>query len=141
MRSNDINISNDTQIYLCDTLGEIMLWASLADLIFMGHSFSPQGGGHNPIEPAHIGKPIIVGHKIQNFTEIYDIFKKHDACVFAKDIPECVQKMMVLKKRPDLCQRLINNSKNLCNTYRQKSLLFMNDINKAIYEIKNHAKS
>jgi 3-deoxy-D-manno-octulosonic-acid transferase len=141
LRSCNPNIPSDTHIYLCDTLGEIMLWSSVADFIFMGHSFSTQGGGHNPIEPAHIGKPIIVGNKIDNFNEIYNLFKKHDACVFAQNVPECVQKIMILKNRFDLCERLRINSKNLCSEYRQKSLVFLPNINTLIYEMKNHAKS
>jgi 3-deoxy-D-manno-octulosonic-acid transferase len=140
VRSQTLTIDDSTQIYLCDTLGEIMLWASVADFIFMGHSFSTQGGGHNPIEPACIGKPIIVGNKIHNFTEIYAILKNHDACVFASDTTECVQKIMILKSRPDLCHRLAMNSKNICNEYRQKSLMFVNDINTLIFEMKRDAK-
>jgi 3-deoxy-D-manno-octulosonic-acid transferase len=131
-RSEVKNIDTQTQIYLCDTLGEIMLWSHLADFIFMGNSFSTHGGGHNPIEPAHIGKPIAVGHKIANLTEIYDILKKNDACIFAKDVTELVQKMMILKNNPDLRHRLSVNSHRICEQYRKQSLVCLKYIHALI---------
>jgi 3-deoxy-D-manno-octulosonic-acid transferase len=140
-RSDTLIIDTNIQIYLADTLGEIMLWSSLADLIFMGNSLSLKGGGHNPIEPASLGKPLCVGNKIQNFTEIYDIFKYHDACVFADNYMDLAAKMMVLKNNSELCHRLAINSYKICETYRTQSLMFLDIIHQKIIEMKNHAKS
>ncbi len=140
-RSDTLIIDKNIQVYLADTLGEIMLWSSLADLIFMGNSLSLKGGGHNPIEPASLGKPLCVGNKIQNFTEIYTIFKQHDACVFAENYMDLAAKMMVLKNNSELCHRLAINSYKVCNTYRTQSLMFMDIIHQKIIEMNNHAKS
>ena len=64
------NIAVTTQdIWLLDTLGELMAAYSLANLVTMGGSFS-NIGGHNPLEPALFKKPIIVGSDMSNFTEI-----------------------------------------------------------------------
>ena len=134
-RTDTKNIDDKTQIYLCDTLGEIMLWSYLADFIFMGNSFSTHGGGHNPIEPAHIGRVIAVGHKISNLIEIYDIFKRHDACLFPKDIDDLVNKIMIIKNYPDLCQRLSMNSYNLCKQYREQSLVCLRYIHALIAKL------
>ena len=139
-RSDATIIDKNTQIYLADSLGEIMLWSHLANLIFMGNSFSIHGGGHNPIEPAHIGKPLFVGNKIQNFTEIYTLLKAHDACIFADNVLDLVNKMMVLKNHTELSERLIINSRDVCDTYRRHSLIFLDSIYQKIIEMKNHAK-
>ncbi len=139
-RSDTLIIDKNIQIYLADTLGEIMLWSALADLIFMGNSLSLKGGGHNPIEPASLGKPLCVGHKIQNFTEIYTIFKHHDACVFAENYMDLGAKMMVLKNNSELCHRLALNSYKLCDTYRTQSLAFLRIIHQKIIDMKHYAK-
>ncbi len=56
-------------IWLLDTLGELMAAFSLADIVTMGGSFS-HIGGHNPLEPALFKKPIIVGSNMSNFNEV-----------------------------------------------------------------------
>ncbi len=56
-------------IWLLDTLGELMAAYALAHIVTMGGSFS-NIGGHNPLEPALFKKPIIVGNDMGNFKEI-----------------------------------------------------------------------
>ena len=62
-------------IWLLDTLGELMAAYSLADIITMGGSFS-HIGGHNPLEPALFKKPIVVGSDMSNFTEVLKQLKQ-----------------------------------------------------------------
>ena len=59
----------DEDIWLLDTLGELMSAYALSDIVTIGGSFS-HIGGHNPLEPALFKKPIIVGNNMSNFTEI-----------------------------------------------------------------------
>lgn len=59
-RSANDAITDQTQVYLADTMGELMAWYQLCDVAVVGGSFVPVGG-HNPIEPASLGKPIIMG--------------------------------------------------------------------------------
>lgn len=59
-RSANEAITDQTQVYLADTMGEMMAWYQLSDVAVVGGSFVPVGG-HNPIEPASLGKPIIMG--------------------------------------------------------------------------------
>jgi len=65
-------------IWLLDTLGELMAAYSLADIVTMGGSFS-HIGGHNPLEPALFKKPIIVGHNMSNFAEIMQQLQQENA--------------------------------------------------------------
>ncbi len=58
----------DTRIYLADTLGEMPRWMSHAELVVMGGSFAPVGG-HNLLEPARLGRPVITGPSDHNIRE------------------------------------------------------------------------
>jgi 3-deoxy-D-manno-octulosonic-acid transferase len=67
-RSKNIPVESQ-DIWLLDTLGELMAAYSLADIVTMGGSFS-HIGGHNPLEPALFKKPIVVGDDMSNFADI-----------------------------------------------------------------------
>ncbi len=56
-------------IYLADTLGELGLWYRLARIALVGGSLVPHGG-QNPLEPARLGCPTLLGPYDQNFAEI-----------------------------------------------------------------------
>lgn len=57
------------QVWLIDTLGELMLFYSLADIATVAGTFD-ETGGHNPLEPAALKKAIICGPNMRNFAEI-----------------------------------------------------------------------
>lgn len=67
-RSGEVAIAN-CQVLIVDTLGELMPLYRLADLVFVGGSLVA-AGGHNPLEPAHFGKPILFGPHMEDFAEI-----------------------------------------------------------------------
>lgn len=71
-RSNEDPVEPDTQVFLADTLGEMGLFYRLADVAVMGGSFVAGIGGHNPLEPARLGVPVISGDDVFNFAEVYD---------------------------------------------------------------------
>lgn len=75
MRSAGEAIAADTGVYLADTLGEMGLFLALADVVVMGGSFGPVighagAGGHNPLEPARLGKPVICGPDMANWPDV-----------------------------------------------------------------------
>jgi 3-deoxy-D-manno-octulosonic-acid transferase len=59
-----------TNIYVCDTLGELGVIYSLAPIVFMGGSFIPHGG-QNPIEAIKLGAAVLHGPFVSNFAETY----------------------------------------------------------------------
>jgi len=65
-------------VLLIDTIGELSALYSLADMAFVGGSLVPRGG-HNIIEPALHGVPIIVGNHTENFRDIVSLFQSRDA--------------------------------------------------------------
>ena len=68
-RSQKLPVTLETNIWIIDTLGELLAACALADVVTMGGSFS-EIGGHNPLEPALFHKPVIVGPNMSNFSEI-----------------------------------------------------------------------
>src|SRR5256885_2050119 len=60
-------------VLLLDSIGELASVYSLADVAFVGGSVVPRGG-HNILEPAQFGKPILIGPHYENFREIVRTF-------------------------------------------------------------------
>ncbi|GGO78036.1 3-deoxy-D-manno-octulosonic acid transferase [Marinobacterium nitratireducens] len=58
-------------VYLGDTMGELMAFYAAADIAYVGGSLVPRGG-HNPLEPAALGKPVLMGPEVFNFQSICD---------------------------------------------------------------------
>jgi len=91
-RSTNSHVIDSTQVWLLDSLGELMAAYALADIVTMGGSFS-EINGHNPLEPALFKKPIIVGPHMGNFTEINQQLNEVQGIVQlkSKDIQELTQ--------------------------------------------------
>jgi 3-deoxy-D-manno-octulosonic-acid transferase len=66
------------EIILLDTIGELASVYSLAAVAFVGGSLVP-AGGHNPLEPAQFGVPIVMGLHYTNFRAIVDELRAHQA--------------------------------------------------------------
>jgi 3-deoxy-D-manno-octulosonic-acid transferase len=66
------------QVVLLDTIGELASVYSLAAVAFVGGSVVAVGG-HNPLEPAQFGVPIVMGPHYANFRAITDDLIEHDA--------------------------------------------------------------
>ncbi len=65
-------------VLLIDSIGELASLYALADIAFVGGSLVPRGG-HNIIEPAQHGVPIVVGNHTENFRDIVGLFQSRDA--------------------------------------------------------------
>jgi 3-deoxy-D-manno-octulosonic-acid transferase len=73
------------EIVLLDTIGELASVYSLASVAFVGGSLFP-AGGHNPLEPAQFGVPIVMGPHFANFRAITEDLLAHNAIrVVAKE--------------------------------------------------------
>ena len=66
------------EIVLLDTIGELASIYSLASVAFVGGSLIP-AGGHNPLEPAQFGVPIVMGPHYANFRAIIEDLLAHQA--------------------------------------------------------------
>jgi 3-deoxy-D-manno-octulosonic-acid transferase len=64
-------------IVLLDSIGELSSVYSLSSIAFVGGSLIP-AGGHNPLEPAQFGVPIVMGSNYANFRAIVEDLRAHD---------------------------------------------------------------
>jgi 3-deoxy-D-manno-octulosonic-acid transferase len=65
-------------VFLLDSIGELAALYSLATVAFVGGSLVPRGG-HNILEPALYGVPIVTGNHYENFRDIVDFFLSRKA--------------------------------------------------------------
>ncbi|MEM9243671.1 MAG: lipid IV(A) 3-deoxy-D-manno-octulosonic acid transferase [Pseudomonadota bacterium] len=78
LRSDRQNCPPDTQIFIGDSMGELLLFYKVATVAFVGGSFV-NVGGHNLIEPAACELPIISGPNLFNFTHIAKLLQQAQA--------------------------------------------------------------
>ena len=86
-------------VVVLDTLGELAQLYQLATAVFVGGSLV-DNGGHNILEPAIFGKPIVFGPYMQNFKEIADTFLANDAAVQVHSDRELEETMLTLVTDP-----------------------------------------
>ncbi|MBI4982578.1 MAG: 3-deoxy-D-manno-octulosonic acid transferase [Candidatus Omnitrophica bacterium] len=78
--SNPSNSRNPTTIFVLDTIGELLNYYAIADIVFVGGSLIKKGG-HNILEPASLAKPIIFGQYMFNFRDTAKLFLKNSAAI------------------------------------------------------------
>jgi 3-deoxy-D-manno-octulosonic-acid transferase len=83
-RSRGEQPDEHTELYLGDSMGELMLFYAAADIAFVGGSFSGTGG-HNPLEPAALGLPVVMGPDCFNFQSITDALTEAGGLVRVSD--------------------------------------------------------
>lgn len=66
----------DGPVYIADTLGELGLFYAAASAALVAGSLLPHLKGHNPIEPAKIGAPIVTGPYVESFQDVFDALIK-----------------------------------------------------------------
>jgi 3-deoxy-D-manno-octulosonic-acid transferase len=82
VRRSDLPIDAEprAEVVLLDTIGELAQLYQIATAVFVGGSLV-DSGGHNILEPAVFGKPIVFGSHMENFKEIADAFLAHEAAI------------------------------------------------------------
>lgn len=75
-RSEQGSVDAEAAVFLGDTMGELPLFYAAADVAFVGGSMVPTGG-HNVLEPAALGIPVMVGPHTFNFLEISQALIEH----------------------------------------------------------------
>jgi len=79
-RTDGVPCTPDTEVYLGDTMGDVPLFYAAANVAFVGGSLVPIGG-HNLLEPAALGRPVITGPHLFHTQDIADKFEKVGASI------------------------------------------------------------
>ncbi len=89
MRNSKQQCTTETDVYIVDTMGELKLLYGASDICFVGGSMVPVGG-HNILEPAALGIPIIFGPYMVNFKEI------SESVLALKAAVQCAEKQTLI---------------------------------------------
>lgn len=105
IRSQKTSITEKTDILLLDTIGELQMIYAAADIAFVGGSLV-NTGGHNLIEPAALGLPILSGPHLHNFTEISRLLQNAGAAQIITDATTLSDAVVALCSAKELREKI-----------------------------------
>lgn len=94
-RGDDKACNAQTDVFLGDTMGEMLLFYGASDIAFVGGSLIERGG-HNPLEPAALEVPVICGPHVFNFAVIADLLKDANALITVTDAKQLATAVLQL---------------------------------------------
>jgi len=118
------------EIVVLNTIGELGQIYSLGDIIFVGGSLVPLGG-HNILEPAAHGKPIVVGPHMFNFKESYALFSGRNACTTVFDEASLAERWLEILSNETLRRAMSEEALAIIRENRgaaRKSALYLKEL-------------
>ena len=109
LRSKKEDITDKTDIYIADTMGELGLFYSLSNIVFVGGSLV-KWGGHNPMEPARLNNVVLSGSYVFNFKETFDLLLKENAIIIVSDENELANKVIEIFRNPDKAKTFMDTA-------------------------------
>lgn len=85
------------EVLLVDTVGELMRFYAISDMVFVGGSLAPTGG-HNILEPASLRVPVLFGPHMSNFRESAALILQHGGGLQVRDGEELAAALGTLLK-------------------------------------------
>ncbi|MBU4148795.1 MAG: 3-deoxy-D-manno-octulosonic acid transferase, partial [Candidatus Omnitrophica bacterium] len=97
-------------VFILDTIGNLKTIYTAADIVFIGGSLVKKGG-QNPIEPASLGRAVVIGKFTFNFQDVVKSFLEDQACIQVGDKEELCSAIRLLIIDPQERKRLGLNAK------------------------------
>ena len=102
-RTSQQPLTSDVEVYIADTMGEMLILLGGADVCFMGGSLvGDKVGGHNLLEPAALQLPLLNGPSYFNFSEITDKLLEAQAVTICQNSNEIENQLKELFTQPKL---------------------------------------
>lgn len=114
--SEDRSIPEGTEILLADTMGEMGLWYRLAQSVYLGGGHAPGVGGHNPLEALRLGKPILTGPSLFNFSDLSARLTPHGGFMIIDDAHALVRAYPPAPVSPEMKDALESDAKGPMST-------------------------
>ena len=105
-RSTGEGVDGKAEVLLADTTGELLAFIAASDIVVMGKSFAGHDEGHNIIEPAALGKPVLTGDVARNFRQTLAALTGADAVVAVPGDGKLEGAIVELLDNPDKCAAL-----------------------------------
>jgi 3-deoxy-D-manno-octulosonic-acid transferase len=90
-----------TEVWLGDSMGELLSWYQLADFVFIGGSLIERGG-HNPLEAMAFGKAVLSGPHVFNFQLVFQLLQRQQAYFQVATVADLVSTVTQLIQQPEL---------------------------------------
>lgn len=130
-RSENGMCTREIQVLVVDTMGELPLFYGTADIAFVGGSLVPKGG-HNLLEPAALGRAVIIGPHYFNFSEISRQFIDADAALQIDSSDSLAEAVIDLLNNPQKRADMGQAGQNLIQHSKGASKRLMNLIKRHI---------
>ncbi|MCG9597803.1 lipid IV(A) 3-deoxy-D-manno-octulosonic acid transferase [Vibrio sp. Isolate25] len=102
-RTTKVAVTENTKVYLGDTMGEMLTLIGASDVCFMGGSLiGSKVGGHNLLEPAALSKPTLTGPSYFNFADITQQLLTANSCQIINSESDLADKIILLLQSPAL---------------------------------------
>jgi len=95
LRSENKPCTTTSEIFIGDSMGELLLFYAASDVAFVGGSLITKGG-HNPLEPAAVGIPIVMGPSLFNFAAISEQLQQAGALVTITSPTQLAEQVLLL---------------------------------------------
>ena len=105
------------EVLIVDSIGHLVALYSLARVAFVGKSLTVKGG-HNIIEPAVFGKPIVIGPHMQNFHDITQAFLTGNGVIQVKDAAALKAAIKKLLEEPDMSRGLGDRARMIVHRHQ-----------------------
>jgi len=109
-RSSARPVADQTDVYLADSMGELKMLYAAADVAFVGGSLVPVGG-HNVLEPALVGVPVLFGMQMFNFQDIAERLLAEQAVVQCADVQQLADAVLRIYRDTDYRDKLAATAK------------------------------
>jgi 3-deoxy-D-manno-octulosonic-acid transferase len=124
------------EVLLVDGVGELMSFYALSDLVFVGGSLVPTGG-HNILEPASLGIPVLFGPYMNNFREITALVLEAEAGIQVRDGGELLPVVKGLLDDADRRSALGDNGLRLMERLGGSTARHMDVIDRVLRKVKS----
>ena len=107
----------DIDVWLGDSMGELQAYYAMCDLAIIGGSFQPLGG-HNLIEAAALGKPVLMGPSIFNFSDAVRLALEANAMISVADADAAMAEAAKLFASPERLKQMGENALHFAQAHR-----------------------
>jgi 3-deoxy-D-manno-octulosonic-acid transferase len=125
----------DAGVVILDTVGDLAAVYGVADIAFVGGSLVDKGG-HNPLEPAQFGVPVVMGPSFENFRDIVTKMKNEEGILIVQDEDELGEALIKLLMDPKWAMGFGERGKQVFEAQQGATLRAVNAILGLVDEVK-----
>lgn len=114
-------------VYILDTLGELLPFCGATEVVFVGGSLVPHGG-HNVLEPAALGIPILIGRHYHNFCDAVEALVEVGAARIVQDTGQLMSNLSQWLSDAELRTAAGRRGRQVIHANRGSTLRLLDDL-------------